>query len=310
MKKPFFSVVIPTYNQAKFLKIALRSVFSQTFKNFEIIVIDNYSNDKTHELLKKYKKKIILKKIRNRGVIAKSRNLGIKLARGEWISFLDSDDYWSKNKLSEVYKIINEKTCDSICHSEWISNKEKKNYRVWSYGPYTNNFYKTLLKFGGRVSTSATTVKKSFIIKNNILYDENYKFITAEDYYFFMKIAKKKGVFIFINKPLGHHLFHEKSASSTYSKHHKAIEEVIKYHILKVQKFEKDKKKLWNEINSFYSLKEKLFGFKKTEFSNQKKVNLFSLFFQYPFNVMNFLFYILIKRTKEIIIYSFFKTKN
>ena len=56
MKKPFFSVVIPTYNQAKFLKIALRSVFSQTFKNFEIIVIDNYSNDKTHELLKKYKK--------------------------------------------------------------------------------------------------------------------------------------------------------------------------------------------------------------------------------------------------------------
>ena len=62
MKKPFFSVVIPTYNQAKFLKIALRSVFSQTFKNFEIIVIDNYSNDKTQELLKKYKKKNHFKK--------------------------------------------------------------------------------------------------------------------------------------------------------------------------------------------------------------------------------------------------------
>ena len=84
MKSVFFSVVIPTYNQADLLNIAIESVLSQYFKNFEIIIIDNYSTDHTSEIIKKFEdNKVVHKKIHNEGIIAKSRNEGIKLSKGK-----------------------------------------------------------------------------------------------------------------------------------------------------------------------------------------------------------------------------------
>ena len=162
MKHPFFSIVIPTYNQSNYLETALTSVFEQKFKNYEVIVVDNYSKDETYKVIKNFKKKIIYKKIRNNGVIAKSRNLGIKLSKGKWIAFLDSDDYWTADKLEKNFQIINSKDCDVVCNSEWIINSERKTKKVWCYGPYTKDFYKKLLKFGSRNSTSASIVKKKF----------------------------------------------------------------------------------------------------------------------------------------------------
>ena len=107
MNSVFFSVIIPTYNRCDLLKRAINSVLAQSFKKFEIIIIDNYSTDKTHKIVKNFKKKNIkYKKIRNRGIIAKSRNVGMKLAKGEWIAFLDSDDTWTKDKLTNVHKTI------------------------------------------------------------------------------------------------------------------------------------------------------------------------------------------------------------
>ena len=109
MGQPFFSIVIPTFNQSNFLKESLNSVFNQDFKNFEVIVVDNFSKDKTQQVIKSYKEKIIYRRIRNNGVIAKSRNIGIKKSRGKWIAFLDSDDYWSKSKLSKVFNYLKKK---------------------------------------------------------------------------------------------------------------------------------------------------------------------------------------------------------
>ena len=86
MRNPFFSIIIPTYNQAHFLQQALKSVFSQTFKNFEVVVIDNQSSDNTKNVVSLFKK-VIYKKIDNRGIIAKSRNYGMKIAKGKWIVF-------------------------------------------------------------------------------------------------------------------------------------------------------------------------------------------------------------------------------
>ena len=95
--KPFVSVVIPTYNHAKFLGKALESVIYQTYRNWEVIVIDNKSTDGTRQVIENYKDpRIQYFKISNDGIIAKSRNLGINVAKGEWIAFLDSDDWWTR----------------------------------------------------------------------------------------------------------------------------------------------------------------------------------------------------------------------
>lgn len=90
---PFFSIVIPTYNHGHFIKQCLESVLNQTYTHWEIIVVNNYSEDNTVEVVESLSdKRIRLINFSNAGIIAASRNKGIELANGDWICFLDSDD--------------------------------------------------------------------------------------------------------------------------------------------------------------------------------------------------------------------------
>ena len=101
--KPKFSVIIGNYNCKKFLKLAIHSVLTQTYKNFELIIVDDGSNDGSQNLIKNLSLKD--KRIRyflrktNSGKDAVPKNFGVKKARGEYICILDSDDIWDKNKL-------------------------------------------------------------------------------------------------------------------------------------------------------------------------------------------------------------------
>ena len=108
MKTPFFSIIIPTFNQSSFLQKALKSVFNQTFKNFEVIVVDNNSKDGTKKVVKSFNN-IVYRNINNEGIISKSRNLGLKISRGKWIAFLDSDDFWDKDRLKISCNLIKTK---------------------------------------------------------------------------------------------------------------------------------------------------------------------------------------------------------
>tara|TARA_B100000780_G_scaffold47258_1_gene29376 strand:- start:200 stop:1129 length:930 start_codon:yes stop_codon:yes gene_type:complete len=308
MTKPFFSVIIPTYNQSSFLKKALESVLNQTYKNYEIIVIDNHSNDNTTKVIKKYKKKIIYKKIYNKGIIGKSRNLGIKIAKGKWIAFLDSDDFWMQNKLDTIHRFTKSFSFEVICHSEWILYAEKKNFNLRSYGPYKKNFYETLLRQGNKLSTSASIVKKDFLNKTKILFDENKDFISSEDYGLFLNLARKKANFFFIKQPLGCHLFHKKSVSSNLFKHFKARDSVVRHHIFNIQEFTKNKKKLWSEAKDFLNLKSYFFNFKKVGRYNRLK-QIFFCFVNRPLFTIWYIQSLLFKKLKDYLIYLFYKSE-
>lgn len=93
MTAPTVSVIIPTYNREEFVVKAIGSVLNQTFRDLEVLVIDDGSTDNTREALETYAPKIRYVYQQNGGVSA-ARNTGIKLARGEWLAFLDSDDEW------------------------------------------------------------------------------------------------------------------------------------------------------------------------------------------------------------------------
>ena len=248
MKRPFFSVIIPTFNQSNFLDKSLRSVLDQSFKSFEIIVVDNFSTDSTEKIIKSFKNKIVYKKIKKHGIIAKSRNKGIQLSKGKWVAFLDSDDLWTRNKLNEVYKKVQKNEYDVICNDEWIKYGQQPISSLWSYGPYKNNFYKKLLIDGNCISTSASVINKSFLLKNKIKFNENKAYVTTEDYDFFLNISKKNGKFCFFHKPLGVHLFHDRSASYNYIRYKKSLLAVLNHHVFKVQSFTSQKKKLWKQI--------------------------------------------------------------
>lgn len=111
---PKFSVIIPTFNREKFVTLALDSVLSQSFSDYEIIVIDDGSTDNTRTALDPYRKRIRYIYQKNSGVSG-ARNAGIREAKGEWIAFLDSDDEWAPNYLATQMEHAREFPC-AIAH--------------------------------------------------------------------------------------------------------------------------------------------------------------------------------------------------
>ena len=96
---PLISVIIVTYDRAHFLRDALESVQKQTFKDYEVILVDDGSTDNTKEIAEKYEG--IRYIYQEHGGISKARNTGVKAARGKWIAFLDSDDLWEMDKMQK-----------------------------------------------------------------------------------------------------------------------------------------------------------------------------------------------------------------
>lgn len=110
---PLISVIIPNYNCAAYLKECLESVLQQSYKNMEIIVVDDGSTDNSKNVLLDYGDQIRLFSTSNMGASA-ARNYGISKSKGEFVAFLDSDDVWEPNKLNlQIEKITND-NCDLI----------------------------------------------------------------------------------------------------------------------------------------------------------------------------------------------------
>ena len=138
-KNPQISVIIPIYNCEKYIKECLSSLIKQTFKNFEIICINDGSNDDTLKILKKFEAKDERIKIFNQNNSGPgiARNVGMKKSKGEYLMFLDSDDIFKKTMLEELYIKIKENDSDVvICNSQnfekkkWWKKFYEKNYLI------------------------------------------------------------------------------------------------------------------------------------------------------------------------------------
>ena len=127
MKK--VSVIIPYYKNLKYIDQSIISVMKQNYKNIEILIIyDDSNKDELKILKKKYKKKNKISIIENKNNLgaALSRNKGIKKSKGYYIAFLDSDDYWKKNKLKKQISFIEKNNLDLSYTSYEILKKKKK----------------------------------------------------------------------------------------------------------------------------------------------------------------------------------------
>jgi glycosyltransferase involved in cell wall biosynthesis len=119
METPLISVVIPAYNGEQFLSQSIGSVLAQTYRNLELIVVDDGSTDGSVKILENYGARIRLLRQKNRGAGA-ARNTGIRAARGKWIAFLDSDDRWLPEKLACQLQCL-EKFGARICYSRCVT---------------------------------------------------------------------------------------------------------------------------------------------------------------------------------------------
>lgn len=114
MSQPLVSIITPTYNSSKFIIQTVQSVLNQTFDNFEHIIVDDCSTDNTWDILLELQKKdsrIKIERMRENSKAALTRNHGIKLAKGKYIAFLDSDDLWEPNKLEIQVQFMQNTQC-------------------------------------------------------------------------------------------------------------------------------------------------------------------------------------------------------
>ncbi len=201
---PLVSIIIPTYNRAEDLKRALQSVFDQTFTDWEVLVVDKHSVDDTDNLIKSFSdSRIKLFKIHNEGVIAASRNLGLKHALGEYIAFLDSDDWWLPKKLEESIKCMNQ-GAEVVYHDLYIVTKsdQRFNWRRTRGRQLNSPVFYDLMKNGTTLPNSSVVVRKKILNAINGL-SEDKDMIGSEDYDAWLRIAQISEKFQRIPQTLG-----------------------------------------------------------------------------------------------------------
>ncbi|MDC0857660.1 glycosyltransferase [Rickettsiales bacterium] len=194
------TIIIPTYNRIEFVTKAIDSVVNQDYKNWELIIIDDGSDDQSFEILSEQYQKYANIKIltqTNKGV-SSARNLGIKNASGEWIAFLDSDDFFHNNKLTSQVDYIIQNPDYTLCHTEEIwyrdgvrINPHKKHQKL------DGSIFANSVKICS-ISISTVMVHKS-IVKELGDFDESMP--ACEDYDFWLRITAKYPV-LFLNEYL------------------------------------------------------------------------------------------------------------
>ncbi len=211
MEKPLVDIVIPVYNRREFLKQAVQSVQSQSYKNWNLFIVDDGSTDNSIHV--PYGDKIsVLKLESNRGVSC-ARNQGIKQGAADWIAFLDSDDEWLPQKLETQIKYAGNHPQYSLihCNEIWFKNNKILNQK------------KKHTKQGGRIFISSVRLccisPSAVLIRRNLfkelgLFSED--FPVCEDYELWLRITSRYEVG-FVDKPLLiKHGGHEDQLSEKY----------------------------------------------------------------------------------------------
>lgn len=206
--EPLVSVIIPTYNRAAYLQKALQSVKEQTYQSLEIIVIDDGSTDDTGKMLENYGGQLRYFYQENRG-ISGARNAGIKSARGEFIAFLDSDDYWLPEKTAQQLALFKQHPEYALVAARCASIRLDGSYREKNRPGKSGWVLEDLFK-ANFIRTSAAMVKQE-CFKNIGLFDEELR--ECEEYDLWLRIAAQYPVG-FINKSLAVYVDNPDGAST------------------------------------------------------------------------------------------------
>ena len=189
MTQIFFSIIVPTYNREAFLDKAINSVLNQSYENFELIIADDGSSDKTKQLVSSFSDKRVhyIKNDLNKGV-AYARNIGLEKATGNYIAFLDSDDWWLNNKLEKAVEYIKRYKDIHIFHTGeiWLRNgkllKQKDKHKNPSGWAYINALPLCCIS----ISTAVLSKK---VFDETGIFDESFE--ACEDYDFWLRATNR-----------------------------------------------------------------------------------------------------------------------
>lgn len=182
------SVVLPTFNREVYLSRAIESVLTQTYRDFELIIIDDGSTDKTRSLVESYQDERMSYLYQENQGISLARNLGIEKAKGEWVAFLDSDDEWLPKKLEKQNYFSQNHSHIQIIHGDeiWIRNGVRVN-PMKKHQKSGGWIFEKCLKLC-LISPSAVMIKKELFSKVGVFDPE---MTVCEDYDLWLRITSK-----------------------------------------------------------------------------------------------------------------------
>tara|TARA_B100002052_G_scaffold203549_1_gene185854 strand:+ start:98 stop:859 length:762 start_codon:yes stop_codon:yes gene_type:complete len=211
MNNNFVDIILPNFNKATYLKEAVDSIFEQTYENWKLYIIDDCSTDKSKIILEKFKnsKKVKIIYLNKNMGPSFCRNYGIRISSSKYISFMDSDDYWTKDKLQEQISFM-EKNNFKFTYTDYIPFFEKNGKKKF----INKTTLKSSLTFEDFIlNTSINTT--TMIISRTILKHLKFKKLKKlEDYLFKCEILKQNIVAHKLNKSLAFYRILNKSRSS------------------------------------------------------------------------------------------------
>ena len=206
--KPFIDIIVPNYNKGPFIRKCIKSIVHQSYKNWFLYIIDDASNDESTKFLKDFSgltniNIIFLKK--NKGPHF-CRNLGLRKSKSDYISFLDSDDYWETSKLEEQINFMKKNDYD-FTYSDYISFFEDSKSKLIPTNIRDNFDYNSFV-------LNSSINSSTMIIKRNIINFTKFKKIEHEDYLFKCEILKKNVIAYKYNKQLAYYRILKSSRST------------------------------------------------------------------------------------------------
>lgn len=207
---PRVSVIIPTYQCGNYISRAIESVLAQTYRDYEIIVIDDGSTDNTHQVLTRYDGQICLIEQKNQGV-ATARNSGILRSNAELFAFLDADDYWLPDKLAQQITLMDQDPSTGLVYSDMYFAKYSKPLPINYFSlvqPQKGNVFPSLF-LNNFIPTSTVVVRRTSLDMTR-LFDP--RFSPCEDYDLWLRIARNWRI-DFTNQPLAYYDIREGSLS-------------------------------------------------------------------------------------------------
>lgn len=219
---PKVSVIVPVYNVEKYIEKCLNTLVNQTLQDIEIIVVNDGATDNSEKIIKefleKYPEKIVYLKKENGG-LSDARNFGIPYAKGEYIAFVDSDDYVETFMYKEMYEIAKKENSDMVeCDFIW----EYPNKSRIDTGEIYNNKKEMAQKV--RVVAWNKLIKKSILDETKIEFPKGYRY---EDLEFTYKLIPYLDKVSFLKKPCVHYIQRDNSISNTQNERTKEIFDIL-----------------------------------------------------------------------------------
>ncbi len=293
INKPLISVIMNCYNGEKYLSQSIESVINQTYKNWELIFWDNRSKDQSSKILKSFNdKRLKYYLAEEHSLLYKARNLAIEKCKGEFISFLDVDDWWDPNKLQLQIKKFSDESVGLVFSKYWFVNQRKKlNKKISSKSKHPTGKVTKYLFSDFFAAFLTVMIRKKYLSNLEYIFDNRFHIIGDYDLVIRLSVVSN---FDYVDLPLAYYRWHDKNETSKHlTLHHRELEN---WYIDMKKNIQISKYKELNYIKiKFNYLKGMDFAL------NNKKLNVLKLFIYFPFTFEKFKLFLLLILPKSII---------